>query len=415
MGRGGQEVACASGGSILQRGPQPLRTPRWPVYPWDEPLERPLPARFLERPNRFLLRCLLDGRTVNAFLPNPGRLWELLLPGATVYLAAAHTPGQTRLPGRRTRYTVLAVERDGVPVFLHTHLTNQVARWLIDRGLVPGLERAEVVRREVTVGRSRFDFLLRQGKRHLLLEVKSCTLFGNRVAMFPDAVTERGRRHLEHLASLTRPDRRGVVLFLAHTDQVDWFMPDYHTDLAFSRALLKVRRQLRIIPLAIAWDGQLALCGPPKKLEVPWGYLQREVQDRGGYLVILPLKRRRRLVVGALGELSFAPGYYVYAGSAMANLSARMARHLRRRKTMRWHIDYLRQVAGECTALAIRSSQRCECQLAAALNELGEPEPAGFGCSDCHCPTHLFRFEENPLHQASFHHLLQRFRMRPPD
>jgi sugar fermentation stimulation protein A len=175
-------------------------------------------AVFVDRPNRFLVRCLLDGRKfVEAQMPNPGRLAELLLPGATLHLSevapvAASSPVGRRRPegtrsgsgtaGRKTRYTAWAVERDQRPVFLHTHKTNAVARYLLDRGRVPGLDSARVVRTEVTHGRSRFDFLMEDECGTFPLEVKSVTLFGNGAAMFPDAVTERGRRHLVELAEL---------------------------------------------------------------------------------------------------------------------------------------------------------------------------------------------------------------------
>jgi hypothetical protein len=66
----------------------------------------------------------------------------------------------------------------------------------------PGLGKARILRSEVRMGRSRFDFLLQEKGEEILLEVKSCTLVGNKAAMFPDAVTERGTRHLEELARL---------------------------------------------------------------------------------------------------------------------------------------------------------------------------------------------------------------------
>ena len=164
------------------------------------PAHRLLRARFLERPNRFLVRCRLgNGRVVEAFLPNPGRLWELLLPEAALYLTSSQ-----RSRTRRTAYTCVAVERDGRPVFLHTHLANRVARRLIEAGRIHGLEGAEVVRSEVPLGASRFDLLLRHCGNNVYTEVKSVTLFGNGVAMFPDAVTERGRKHLLDLLALSR-------------------------------------------------------------------------------------------------------------------------------------------------------------------------------------------------------------------
>ena len=375
-------------------------------------LGRILKARFVERPNRFLVRCRLGkGEMVEAFLPNPGRLWELLLPDATLLLTRSAEPS----PTRKTHYTVLAVERDGAPVFLHTHLTNRVARYLIEAQRIPGLEGARIVRSEVPLGNSRFDFLLRKDGREIVAEVKSVTLFGNGVAMFPDAVTERGRRHLLELFALSRESaNRPFVVFIVHTDRVRWFMPDYHTDLAFSQTLLDVRHDVNILPVAVGWTPRLALKPDVRLLDIPWEHLRREARDRGSYLLLLELKRDRRIEIGRLGRLSFGKGWYVYVGSAMQGLAARLARHLRHRKRFHWHIDYLRQAADRVLALPIRSSRREECDLARDIASLLAPGPLGFGCSDCACPTHLLWSAADPLASAPFHALLQRYRMRPP-
>jgi len=369
----------------------------------------------VDRPNRFLVRCRAAGRTlIEAFLPNPGRLWECLLPGATLYLTS-DTNSAGRSQPRKTAHTVLAVERGGAPVFLHTHLTNQVARYLVENDLVPPLRGARVVRSEVKLGNSRFDLLLRQGKREMLAEVKSCTLFGNGVAMFPDAVTERGTRHLVELASLGTTRDRNVVLFLIHTPSVRWFMPDYHTDLAFSEALLRLRDRLDVLPVAVGWRPDLSLGPDVKMVDIPWAHLRREVKDGGSYLVLARLSRRRLIQVGGLGGVRFPRGWYVYVGSAMRNLSARIARHCRRRKKLRWHIDYLLQEADEVIPLPIRSSRRRECEIARAVGSIMQPGPAGFGSSDCACGTHLFHAREHPLQSGRFHVVLQCFRMTPPE
>ncbi len=418
-------------------------------------------ARFVERPNRFLVRCDVDGLGIQeAFLPNPGRMWELLFPGAVLYVTGEGDSASASSANRKTKYTVLAVERDGRPIFLHTHSTNTVARHLIERRLIPELADAEVVRAEYPVGNSRFDFLLREGRRQIYLEVKSCTLFGNGVAMFPDAVTERGRRHLVELASLRSRSVRPCVLFLIHTPEVQWFMPDYHTDLDFSRTLLDVRKKVEILPVAVEWnsdservpksmlregeapaepsghwkkaaqqelrppsidasgefrDTLLSLGPKVKKIEIPWKYLRREVEDRGSYLLILRLDKGRRIRIGSLGTFSFRRGYYVYVGSAMRNLQARLARHSRRRKKLHWHVDYLRQAATGPVALPIRSSSRQECEVARAFAQILEPGPIGFGSSDCKCPTHLLWHETDPLDLPAFHAVLQQFRMRSPE
>lgn len=368
-------------------------------------------ARFLERPNRFLVQCAPPGRPlIEAFLPNPGRLRELLLPGATLYVTENADPGAAR----RTRFTVVAVERDGAPVLLHTQATNAVARHLLERRRIPTLEHATIVRAEASVGRSRFDFLLRDAAGDLYVEVKSCTLFGNGVAMFPDAVTERGRRHLLELAEMARNGARTAVVFVVHTPNVRWFMPDFHTDLAFSRTLLDVRDYVQILPVSVTWRGDLTVGRDVRLLDVPWEHIDREAQDRGAYLLLLEFKEAARVEVGALGNLPFRKGHYIYVGSAMANLAARMARHLRVHKTRHWHIDYLRPRAASVEALAVRASDRLECDLAHALARVLEPGPRGFGCTDCACATHLFYSSASPLDRRDVHDVLERFRMRRP-
>jgi sugar fermentation stimulation protein A len=395
---------------VRRRDSMVARTHGWPF-----PEEEIVKARFLSRPNRFLVRCERDdGRPIRAFLPNPGRLWELLLPGATLYV---HRPRKRdgRLAMSKTEHTVLAVERNSSPIFLHTHETNHAARYLIENDLIPPLKGSKVLGAEVPVGRSRFDFLLSRNGKELYLEVKSCTLFGNRIAMFPDAVTSRGRRHLLELAEMSRRRVRAAVLFLVHYPDVEWFMPDFHTDLNFSTALLQVRSKVEVIPAAVGWRDDLTLDHREAKiLTIPWDYLEREVKDRGSYLSVVELNRRTRLRPGGLPAGVFPRGHYVYVGSAMANLSQRLARHQRQDKSPHWHIDYLTAKAGRVLSLPVRSSQRLECAIADALSSVLEPGPMGFGSSDCHCATHLFFSRTNPLESPAFHDLVQGFRMRPP-
>jgi sugar fermentation stimulation protein A len=232
--------------------------------------------------------------------------------------------------------------------------------------------------------------------------------------MFPDAVTERGRRHLVELAGLKRRGVGGAVLFLVHTPRAHWFMPDYHTDLKFSATFLESRRELQILPLAIRWESDLSRVSKVKPLEIPWGHLEREIRDRGSYLLLMKLARRKSIEIGRLGRIPFRKGYYLYVGSAMQHLSARIARHVRKRKKIHWHIDFLRQEVESVVPVPIRSSRRDECEVARAYSKLFAPGPAGFGSSDCGCPTHLFFHEREPLHDRRFHEILQSFRMRPP-
>jgi len=372
-------------------------------------------ATFLERPNGFLVRCIADGLgIIDAHLPNPGRLWELLLPGATLYLSSDAGSDRIQQVKRKTSCTVLAVQKKGFLIFLHTHLTNQVARYLIERKSIPSLENAEVVREEISQGKSRFDFLLKENGTDLYLEVKSCTLFGNGAAMFPDAVTERGKTHLLELAEMGRNGIRAMILFVVHYPHVKWFMPDFHTDYEFSATLLKVRHDLRVLPVAIEWKPDLSIGEEVKPLEIPWGYLKGEIQDRGSYLLVLRLDREKLIKIGRLHTIIFQKGYHIYVGSAMNNLTARIQRHRRIRKREHWHIDYLTQAADHFLSLPIRSSHREECEIADSLSSILASGPAGFGSSDCHCQTHLFWSNQNPLHDEAFHDVLQKFSMKHP-
>jgi sugar fermentation stimulation protein A len=363
-------------------------------------------ASFLSRPNRFLVRCEQGGSIIEAFLPNPGRLMELLLPGQRLYVVR-----ERGVQARKTAYTAVAVERDGYPIMLHTHRTNDVARHLLERKKVPGLEGMRVISSEVRAGRSRFDFLLEGRKERVFLEVKSCTLFGNRVAMFPDAVTERGSRHLRELASLRQDGKRGAVLFVVQWPHARVFMPDYHTDLVFAETLLRVRDRVQIIPIAVGWDSDLRLSGEPRLLQIPWQYVERESKDRGGYLLILRLREDRSLHIGSLGRVSIRCGYYVYVGSAMKTLGRRIERHRHLRKRLHWHIDSLRAVTEFQSTLPVRSSARLECEMAQAFGTIAGWQIAGFGSSDCSCETHLFGMVDDPLSKAEFHRFLQYFRM----
>ena len=363
-------------------------------------------ARFLNRPNRFLIRCSWRGRILSTFLPNPGRLQELLLPGCTIYLVR-----KKKSSHRKTSYTAVAVERDGQPILLHTHRTNDVARVLLQKRKIPGLENAEIVRSEIPVGRSRFDFLLKEGGQDILVEVKSCTLVGERIAMFPDAVTERGARHLRELAEISEKGIRTVVLFVVHWPFARTFMPDYHTDLNFSRTLLRVRDKVEVIPISVRWGRDLSLSSKVSVLDVPWDTIDREARDRGSYLLILKVKRSRKIDVGKLGTVHFRKGFYIYVGSAMTNLSRRMERHRHLRKKHHWHIDELRAVAEFHSVFAIRSSERLECEVAEAMSKIAESFVPRFGSTDCSCETHLFGTASDPIQSEDFQRLLQHFRM----
>jgi len=107
--------------------------------------------------------------------------------------------------------------------------------------------------------------------------------------------------------------------------------------------------------------------------------------------------RPLRLRVGALGELTFEPGYYAYVGSARRGLAPRLRRHLRRKaKKMRWHVDYLRRGAEPVAAAAWTGRRADECALSRSVAALCAGSVPRFGSSDCRCPSHLHYFPRDP-------------------
>ncbi|HSJ07336.1 MAG TPA: DNA/RNA nuclease SfsA [Longimicrobiales bacterium] len=196
---------------------------------------------FVERPNRFLVRCLppdaaADADPYDAHLADPGRLKELLLPGRRVWLRAV-----ADAPHRRTRWSAVLVESpdgDGL-VSVDTTMPNRLIRAALEERTLDEFRGWSLERREVVLGRSRIDFVLRrEDGRRLALEVKSVTLVEDGEALFPDAVTARGARHVGELAALARGGEwDAAILFVLQRPDANRIRAASDIDPVFARAL----------------------------------------------------------------------------------------------------------------------------------------------------------------------------------
>ena len=171
-------------------------------------LHRPLlNASFLVRENRFQARVCLEGEEVAAHVPNSGRLRELLLRGQPVLLS------EEKAPHRVTDYDLLMVQLPHTLVSIDARLPNRLVGEAVGRSALPEFARLRVASPEFPYGESRLDFLLGAdgGGGSCLVEVKSVTLVQDGIGRFPDAVTERGTRHLRELrrARLSSSSYRG--------------------------------------------------------------------------------------------------------------------------------------------------------------------------------------------------------------
>ena len=221
-------------------------------------------ARFVARPNRFIVMARLDsGTEVRCHMADPGRLRELLLPAVELRLRPAPPDAV-----RATRYSVALVRAPMAPrpwVSLDTTLPNRLAANLLREGAIRGLGGYKELQAEVKHGSSRFDFLLtpRRGEK-IFVEVKSVTLVENGVALFPDAPTVRGARHLRELAAHVQDGGRGAVLFVVQRPDARAVRPRRVTDPAFADALLEARAQgvlLRAVHFRLRGDGTAAYLG----------------------------------------------------------------------------------------------------------------------------------------------------------
>ncbi|MEM8535634.1 MAG: DNA/RNA nuclease SfsA [Chloroflexota bacterium] len=188
-------------------------------------------ATFVARPNRFLVEAVLDGETVEAHLADRGRLTETLIPGATLLLA------QHDRPGRKTKFQAVAAYRGDTLASLDTHLPNRLIKAALEAQVFPQFSEYPSVRREVKIGDSRFDFQVSDGERICIIEVKSAGLIIDDRAFFPDAPTERGRRHLQELATLAREGTRIAVIFVAQGGEAQAVMLNTTIDPTFASTL----------------------------------------------------------------------------------------------------------------------------------------------------------------------------------
>ena len=188
---------------------------------------------FKERPNRFIAKVLVDGIEETVHVKNTGRCKELLIENGVVYLYVSDNPT------RKTKYDLIAVEKKTANGVLLINMDSQapnemVAEWLPKSGL---FSENAVFKREVTFGKSRFDFYVEDSGRKAFIEVKGVTLENNSVAFFPDAPTDRGVKHINELCACVNEGYSAYIIFVIQMSGVTLFKPNDVTHKAFGDAL----------------------------------------------------------------------------------------------------------------------------------------------------------------------------------
>ena len=220
-------------------------------------VERITAATLIDRPNRFLGRVRLDGQVTEVFIPNPGRMYELMIPGNEVFLR------ENSAPHRKTDFDMIGLEYNGVLVSIDSNLPNRFIKRLLLSHELSFFTDYDTVIPEPRAFEGRFDFKLTGSKGASFIEVKSCTLVEEERAIFPDSPTTRGARHLRHLAAALKENHveRAAIIFVIQRPDAKIFSPNDNTDRKFGDALRFAHANgVEIYPLVtkvVDWDLKL--------------------------------------------------------------------------------------------------------------------------------------------------------------
>lgn len=220
---------------------------------------------FISRPNRFIAKVLVDGDAHIVHVKNTGRCKEFLVNGATVYLTKCDNSA------RKTKYDVIAVEKmtsDGVLLInFDSQIANDVAFEFLKNGNMFSADA--VIKREVRYGDFRFDFFISDGNRKVFLEVKGVTFEENGVAMFPDAPTTRGIKHIDELVKCIDDGYGGILLFIIQMKRVYKLIPNDFTHKAFGDALRNsVNKGVKVIAMDCVVEPDSIVADMPVNVEL---------------------------------------------------------------------------------------------------------------------------------------------------
>ena len=194
-------------------------------------------AVFLRRENRFRAEVELNGVSIKVHVPNSGRMQELLVPGAKVWLKPADNVE------RKTAYTLFLVQQGERYICLNAHLANEIVAFWLAHDLLPEFSGCTNIERERKLGASRMDFRLYRDNTVCYAEVKSVNLLVDETACFPDAPTQRGTKHLQELMQCKAEGMDAAVIFVVMGNAATQFAPNYETDPEFALHLELARKQ----------------------------------------------------------------------------------------------------------------------------------------------------------------------------
>ena len=197
------------------------------------------PATLIKRYKRFLADVTTDeGREITVYCPNTGTMRSCSTPGSKVMLSTS--------PNLKRKYpqTLEMVRGKTTWIGVNTGLTNGIVAEAILESRIKELQNIDTLKREVVTSKSsRLDLLLERGEEKIYVEIKNCSLVEDDWAMFPDAVTTRGTKHLHELATLVKQGHRGIIFFCIQRSDAARFKPAAHIDPVYAKTLAEVSKK----------------------------------------------------------------------------------------------------------------------------------------------------------------------------
>jgi sugar fermentation stimulation protein A len=218
----------------------------------------------LRRYKRFLSDIRLDsGQEITAHCPNPGSMLGCNTPGSPVIVSEAHNPN------RKLKYTWELIDVGATRIGVNPLRANRIVEEAIRNGHIKSLHGFSQLRREVPYGKnSRVDFVLEYEHAKIFIEVKSVTYAEQGIAMFPDAPTARGRKHLQELIDVVANGDEALIVFLVQRQDTHFFRPAHHIDAEYASSLRKAHQSGVQI---LACDCNVSEEGIRLRGELEWG------------------------------------------------------------------------------------------------------------------------------------------------
>jgi len=226
-----------------------------------------VPCIFLKRLNRFVALVEVGGEEKRALVTNTGRLEEFMVPGRRAFC--------TPKTGGKTDFVLVAFDdQGGKGAVIDTRTQAKAFERAVELGLVPWLRGCRIKRKEITVGKSRLDYLFECPEGEVYAEMKSAVLRGGEkgeYAMYPDCPSVRGQKHIRELIGLSKAGKKAMIFFIGAMPGVEKFRPYERGDPEIARLLKeadKVGVEIHALGISLLPDGRVVLERPSLEIEL---------------------------------------------------------------------------------------------------------------------------------------------------